>query len=134
MIPITNYYSKEYLKQDSIANIGTITYFKNFAYLSIQEGVHLGFIEMEKIQSLITYHFNKNPYAYMCNRNVSYSVNPISYRSLTNIDELKCIAIIKEFKCSHDIEVEKHFIKKPLEVFQTFEEASEWVNTMIIKK
>lgn len=120
---------KQDLKVHTLAGIGTVTFFENFVLLDIEEGQHLGYIEMEKIHSIVSYHFEKSPYAYVFNRNISYSVNPITYSTLNNINELTCIAMFKSGLKGFDAKVEAHFIKKPVKVFSTFEHTVNWVNT-----
>ncbi len=122
------YSLKEHLNVHSLAGIGTVTFFENFVLLDIEEGVHLGYIEMEKIHSIVSYHFEKSPYAYISNRNISYSMNPITYSTLNNIKELKCIAMFKNDIKGFDAKVEAHFLNKPIKVFSSFEHAANWVN------
>jgi len=130
MIPKINYSDPNSRKSDYLKNIGTITYYNNFAFIDIEEGTHIGFIEMEKIDSLVSHHFKNRSYSYLCNRNISYSVNPMTYSTLSKIDKLKSIAILREVTNSHDLEVEKHFFNKPFEIFNTFESASEWIDNL----
>lgn len=131
MIPQIDYSPTGLPKTDFLKGIGSITYYKKFAYIKIDEGAHLGFIEMEKIHSLTSYHYKDQSYAYMCNRTVSYSVDPIAYTILNNMDRLQGIAIIKNSSSAHDLQVERHFVKKPFEVFTTFEKGVDWIDSII---
>ncbi len=114
-----------------IVDIGQIVFFDKFVLLDLNEGTHFGFNEILKIHSIVSDYYTDRSYAYIFNRDVSYSVNPIAYDTLNANAQLKCIAIVKQFSNSHDIEVEKHFIKKPFEVHTYFGEAVEWVNLFV---
>lgn len=126
-----NYSVKHQLQSSTLANIGTLTFFKKFVFVEINEGAHLGFIEMEKIHSIASYHFADAPYAYVCNRNTSYSINPIAYSTLNNIEQLKGMAIIKHISKGFDLGIEKHFLNKPFEVFNDVMDASDWIDSLI---
>lgn len=111
-----------------LIDIGTLFFFKKFIYLQIKEGTHLGLNEMEKIQSLASYHYQNKSFGLMCDKNVSYSVNPVAYSCINANDKVKCIVMLKDNTRGFDLGVEKHFIKKPVEVFQCFDEATYWID------
>jgi len=115
----------------TVIEIGSLLFLKKFVILDIEEGAHLGIKQVKEIQIIVSQYYKEQPYGYLLNKDISYSVNPIAYNSLNSIDELKSIAIVKKYSSSHDIEVEKHFIKKPFEVFATFEEASDWLISIV---
>jgi len=115
----------------SVMDIGTLIFFKKFALMKVKEGVHLGIDEIQKLEIILSQYYKDKPYGYICDKANSYSVNPIGYRALNNISQLKCFAVIKEYSNSYDIQVEKHFIKKPFHVFRTFEEAVRWIESFI---
>lgn len=114
-----------------VIDIGNLIFFQKFVLLEINEGAHLGMSEVSKIKTIVAKYYQDRPYGYLCNKETSYSVNPIAYNSLNTIEQLKCIAIIKQYSGSYEIEVERHFIKKPFEIFNTFDEASEWLNSFV---
>lgn len=130
MIPKTKTYDKAF-ESKTVIEIGNLIFFKKFVLLDINEGAHLGINEVQRIRILASQYYEGKAYGYLCNRETSYSVNPIAYNSLNTIEELKCIAIVKQYSNGYDIEVERHFIKKPFEVFATFEEASSWLNSLV---
>ena len=115
----------------TVIEIGNLVFFKKFVLLQINEGAHLGVEQVNKIRIIVSQYYQDRPYGYLCNKETSYSVNPIAYNSLNTIEQLKCIATIKQYSSGYDIEVERHFIKKPFEVFSTFEKASEWLNSLV---
>lgn len=115
----------------SLKGIGQLLFFKEFVLLNIIEGAHLGLQEIQDIQIVVSSYFKNSSFGYVCNRETSYSVDPVAYTVLNRVPNLKCIAVLKKFSGSHDIEVERHFIKKPFEVFPSLDEATAWLNTLV---
>lgn len=121
----------QHFEAKSIMDIGTLIFFKKFALMNVKEGAHLGLDQIQKLEILLTQYYEDRPYGYICNKENSYSVNPIGYRALNKMTQLKCFAVIKDFANTHALQVERHFIKKPFKVFNTFEEAVDWINDLI---
>ena len=115
----------------TIIDIGHLIFFKKFVLLNINEGKHLGLKEMQEVSIIVSEFFQERPFAYICNKTKSYSVNPLAYNRLNIKDNIKCIGVIKKNTEGFDLGVEKHFIDKPFKVCKTIDEASDWVDTFI---
>ena len=130
MIPkIKNHFQG--FESKTIIDIGNLMFFKKFVLLDIKEGKHLGLKEMQEISLIVSEYYQDQPFAYICSKTNSYSVNPLAYKRLNMKEAIKCIAVIKKNTEGFDLGVEKHFIKKPFEVFTTIDEASDWIDTFI---
>jgi hypothetical protein len=79
-----------------------------------------------------TYYKNKR-FVYITHRLNSYAVNPAVYRETSKIKNLAGFCVVsKDFKAKRNAEIEKLFLNKPFEIFDTIEEATSWAKQVIV--
>ena len=78
-----------------------------------------------------TYYKNKN-FVYISNRLNSYAVNPAIYIETSKVENLVGFAVVsKDYKAKSNAEIEKLFLKKPFEIFNTLDQAVNWAQSIL---
>ncbi len=107
--------------------IANIYFYKRMVVVEAHEGVTLSF----KTGFATLLHGLRiggfKPFIYIANRINSYSVSPMDYKYLNKIKPLRGIAIVSDTESArNNAELEKNFCSKPLEIFETLEQAHAW--------
>lgn len=101
----------------------------------ISEGVSIEKDISRKIISIAKKHFPLKPFGYITHRIHSYSVNPIVYLEVAEIENLVGFAIVSENSSKlENSSFEKFFIKKPTKAFNSLEKAILWIKELIETK
>ena len=78
-----------------------------------------------------TYYRNKS-FVYITHRLHSYAVDPAVYRETSKISNLAGFCVVSsDYKAKRNAEIEKLFLNKPFEIFDSIEEATSWANQVI---
>jgi hypothetical protein len=101
--------------------------FENYLINQIKEGEKVVVAHAQNLRAMIDKHFKDRKMVYIANRVKSYSVNPLAYFKVAEIDILKaiCIGIDSNMK-RHTALYEKQFSAKPFEIFSNMNEAIFW--------
>ncbi len=104
----------------------------NYIIMVMNEGIIVNFKINKKLTDLAKMMFKDRPFGYITNRENSYSVDPNVYIETSKIENLVGLAIVSKEKI-HLItgQVEKIFLKKPMEVFENLEDAISWVKSLM---
>ncbi len=113
-------------------DFGEINVFRNFVIAIMKEGTT---VRPEHNDDLVevanTYFFNR-PFGYITYRKNSYAVDPMVYLKTSEIKNLVAFAVVADDEQKlRNAEIEKLFLKKPLEIFSNLDEAKDWVNNLI---
>ncbi|EID75364.1 hypothetical protein [Imtechella halotolerans] len=120
-----------YLKE-VLLDFGKIHIYNNFMLAEINEEIVLDMEKCAQIVNISEIYFRHKNFAYITLRRNSYSVDPIIYLEVSHIKNLKAFAIVSSKETDYyNIKIEKHFLQKPLEIFQTVPEAIAWVETIL---
>lgn len=100
----------------------------------MNEGVHVIPEFNEELIKLANSYFADKEFVYITHRKHSYSVDPRIYTETSKIPNLAGFAVVsdKEIPMS-TAQVEKIFLNKPMQVFDTVEQAVKWVEIVIRK-
>jgi len=120
-------------KQTSITYpFGDVVLHDNYLVSVINEGETVTKDHNEELVKLSITQYNERPFGYITHRKYSYSVDPHTYIETSKIDNLVAFAIVSNEHISiANAEVEKLFLKKPVQVFNTIEQAEIWVESLI---
>lgn len=113
---------------------GKITFTEKCLIAELNEGILFDIENNRQLLQIGIDHFEDKPYGYISNRKYSYAVNPMIYLESANSSNLKAIAVVtKDPLCNQNIKLEKQFYreKNSFEVFETLEEAINWVNSKV---
>ena len=106
--------------------------FDDFIVKQIKEGEHVDERHFDELKLLIETHFKNKPLVYISNRIHSYSISPLVYNKLSELDNILGIAIIaSNTLIDKNAKFEKNFCSKPFEIFSNLSEACVWVNELI---
>lgn len=105
--------------------------YSNYMVVVMKEGIT---ISPDRNRILIniaeTYFLNKK-FVYITHRIHSYAVDPAIYIETSKIQNLIGFAVVsKDFKAKSNADIERLFLKKPFEVFNTLEEAVSWAESI----
>lgn len=106
--------------------------FDDFLVNQINEGVTITKEHTKVLAEIITTHFENRPMVYISNRIMSYAVDPLTYIDTASIENLKAIAIITNIDTfKKNAMYERHFYKKPFEIFETLTQAVSWAGHIL---
>ncbi|MCM8570206.1 hypothetical protein NE848_12505 [Gramella jeungdoensis] len=116
-------------------DFGQVTIHENILIAKLNEGVLFDVENNKKLLALGKQFFRDKNYGYISHRVNSYAVDPMVYFESANTQNLKAIAVVSENEMTrrNADQVERKFYKgsNSFEVFQTLEEAVQWIKTKI---
>jgi len=118
-------------------DIGKFKFYPNFVVSEFAEGVHVTKENaMRPIEISKQLYSNKIPIVYISHRLHSYSMDPIAYAEVVSMfPNFRGFAIVSQNKYRRMLaNLEKLFIKKPIEVFYTLEDAFIWGEELLKKE
>jgi len=122
-----NFPDEETLNHILKTDIANIYFYEHIVVVEAHEGVTLSYKTSFEILTKGLKYIGRKPFIYIANRINSYSVNPNDFKYLVNIPTLKGIAIASKKESGRkNAELEKAFSKKPMEIFESIEDAYQW--------
>lgn len=116
-------------------NIGSFYYYENYMVAEIVEGIAFAFENATEMLKLTkTYYGNSTPFVYITNRKNSYSFNPTAhFKTAKMFPNLKGYAVVSYDAINRDIaEMERSFLNAPMRIFDSLDEAIDWVEKLIV--
>lgn len=109
--------------------LGNVHLFKNYIITEFDEGADITFKSFSDLATLLKIHFRDEPFGFIANRVNSYALNineaELYHKTFPN---LKAYAVVAYKPMTHHIfEIENHFFKFNRKVFNTIEDAINWV-------
>ncbi len=115
--------------------VSEVFIFDDFLINQIKEGAIIKSHHNDELKTLIHKHFNDRNIAYISNRVMSYSVDPMTYKETEQIPNLVAMAIIPKTKAMRNsAKYERQFYKKPYQIFDNLSAAIIWVHNIIALK
>ncbi len=106
--------------------------YDNYMVAIMNEGVTITPEHNEILLNIVDTYYNNKKFVYITHRLNSYSVDPAIYFETSKIKNLAGFAVVsKDFKAKSNAEIERLFLNKPFEVFNTLEEAVSWTKTLL---
>ena len=116
-------------------DFGSAYVHENILIAKLDEGILFDVESNQNLLDLGAEIFHGKNYGYISHRVNSYAVDPMVYFESANVSNLKAIAVVSDNEITrrNADEVEKKFYKDNncFGVFQTLEEAVEWIKTKI---
>jgi len=110
----------------------TVSIYENYLIVVINEGIHVTPEYNEILEAIVVKYFRKTPFVYLTWRKNSYSVDPAIYKKTLQINNLVGFGIIvNAIGSSAKAQIEKAFISIPFQIFETKEEAEDWVQNLL---
>ena len=98
---------------------------------TINDGVDVTLEKSSEIIEVAINHFKSDPFVYIANRKNSYSVDRIIYKYNSELKNLKGFAIVIDNLYDNTVEIEKIFSHKPIDTFESLDEALAWSRRII---
>jgi hypothetical protein len=106
--------------------------FENYLINQIKEGEIVTVDHAQVLKAMINKHFSNRKMIYIGNRVHSYSVNPLVYLKVAEIDNLLGIGIVANSEIKQSTaNYEKQFSAKPFKIFANMNEAIVWATEQI---
>ena len=103
-----------------------------YVVVIINEGVTIMPKHNNVLINVVETYFHKKEFVYISHRVNSYAVDTSTYLETSKIMNLKGFAVVsKDFKAKSNVEVEKLFLAKPFETFDSLEEAVVWAKAIL---
>jgi hypothetical protein len=115
--------------------VGTFYFYENFMVSEAKENVAVSFESAQEMLALAKMHFGKlTPFVYISNRINSYSFNPTAhFKTTAMFPNLKGYAVVVYDKMNREIaEMEQSFFTIPANIFNSLENAINWVEKLIL--
>lgn len=110
----------------------TIHIYDNYMVVVMNEGVNITPSHNETLLNIVDTYYSKKKFVYITHRLNSYSVDPAIYFETSKIANLAGFVVVsKDYKAKSNAEIEKLFLNKPFEVFNTLDEAFSWANSIL---
>jgi vacuolar-type H+-ATPase subunit D/Vma8 len=121
------------IKQTSFTYpFGEVVVYDNYLISVINEGETVTPEYNRELARLAESVYEGRCFGYITHRKHSYSVDPKTYIETSKIENLVAFAVVtNEPVTISNTEVEKLFLRKPVEVFDTIEQAVTWIESLI---
>ena len=118
--------------QTIVFPFGTVLLYENYLVSEINEGETVTIEHNLELVKLSESFYSDRPFGYITNRINSYAVDPKTYIETSKIENLVGFAVVaQEELMMSNTQIEKLFLKKPVEVFRNLENATVWIESII---
>ena len=120
------------MKKSLKFDFGQVTVHTNYLLVVVNAGEHLTPAHNTILVNLVDDYFVDKSFVYLTHRKHSYSVDPAIYLETSKIENLAGFGVIAEVPVSKgNAEIEKLFLNKPFEIFNTLEDAVLWAKKIL---
>ncbi len=108
--------------------------YEDYVITVMKEGIIVTPEFITQMSFIAEKHFKNKVFVYISHRVNSYALNPTLYFEVNKLDNLIALAIVsKDPKQWNQSKIERTFVDRDLEQFDTLEEALEWKDKIIKK-
>ncbi|MEY8849327.1 hypothetical protein AB9K26_10950 [Psychroserpens sp. XS_ASV72] len=105
----------------------TMHIYDNYMIVVINEGVTVTPKHNDVLLNVADTYYKNKDFVYITHRINSYAVDPAVYRETSKINNLAGFCVVSsDYKAKRNAEIEKLFLNKPFEIFNTIEDATAW--------
>ncbi|MEM5564377.1 hypothetical protein WNY78_04660 [Psychroserpens sp. AS72] len=106
--------------------------YDNFMVVNINTGVNITSSHNNALTTIANSYFKNKQFVYITHRINSYSIDPAIYKEVSKIDNLAGFSVVsKNFMAKSTAQIEKLFLDKPFEIFDTLPEAIDWAQNLL---
>lgn len=104
-----------------------------YTVVSVNEGVHIDFTEIEEISTVLQNHYHDKPFGLIANRINRYSTNPLAVKQFFSNEHIVAGAIVgSQLTTRLNAEIEIDIIDgAPVAFFTELDQARIWVKTTV---
>lgn len=113
-------------------DFGKVKILNDIVIAEMKEGITFDIDYNAKFLKFCKDHFKGKTYGYISNRIHSYSVNPTVYIETAKNSNIRAIAVVSSDPINKgNADIEKQFFEYPFEVFNTLDQAIQWMNNTL---
>ena len=106
--------------------------YENYMIVVINDGETITPEHNNVLLEVVNNYYKDRPFVYITHRKNSYAVDPAIYKDTSKIANLAGFCVVSsDYKAKRNAEIEKLFLNKPFEIFDSIEEATEWASQVI---
>lgn len=110
----------------------TMHIYSTYMVVIMNEGVTIKPGHNQILLNVVDTYYKNKSFIYITHRINSYAVDPAIYLETSKIKNLAGFAVVsKDYKAKSNAEIEKLFLNKPFEIFNTLEDAISWAKSLI---
>lgn len=110
----------------------TMHIYDNYMIVVINEGVTVTPEHNTVLLNVVDTYYKSTSFVYITHRLNSYAVDPAIYSETSKIKNLAGFCVVSsDYKAKRNAEIEKLFLSKPFEIFDTIDEATTWASTIL---
>ena len=115
--------------------VGAFYFYENFMVSEVKDGVAFTYDNAQEMLELAKMYYGKlTPFVYISNRINSYSFNPTAhFKTTAMFPNLKGYAVVVYDNMNKEIaQMEQSYFSTPVNIFNTLEDAINWVEKLIL--
>lgn len=106
--------------------------YENYMVVTVNSGVTITVSHNKILADIANTYFNNKQFIYITHRVNSYSVDIAVYKEVAKINNLAGFSVVsKNFMAKSTAQIEKLFLDKPFEIFDTLPEAITWAQNIL---
>ncbi len=106
--------------------------YDNYMIVEMNEGITVTPKHNQVLINIVDTYYKNKRFVYLTHRVHSYAVDPAIYIETSKINNLAGFAVISnDYKAKSNVEIEKLFLNKPFEIFNTLEEGIAWTKEIL---
>lgn len=106
--------------------------YNQYMIVTINAGVTVGVHHNGTLTNIAETYYKNKPFVYITHRINSYAVDPAIYKETSKIKNLVGFCVVsKNYLAKSTAQIEKLFLDKPFEIFDTLEEAIDWSKSVV---
>ena len=100
--------------------------------VTVNTGENISMTYHDALVEVANRYFKNKPFVYITHRVNSYSVDPSVYAETSKIKNLVGFCVVsRNFMAKSTAKIEKLFLNKPFEIFDSLDEAETWAKSVI---
>jgi hypothetical protein len=114
-------------------DFGEFLIYGNYVMGIINKGVVFDKKKYEILLEIFRGHFKDRPFGYISNRIHSYTIDPMMYKNVSNLDDLFAIAVVSNNSISveRSYKIEQFFYKGHFRHYDNLNDAHKWLSPLL---
>ena len=116
------------LERQTDLDFASIEFFDDHVVCTVRENVTIDIDKVVRLHQLYRKHYGEKKYGYIFDRTADSTIDPISYMKCPYYPDVTAFAMVApDISTKNAIKFEEKFSQKKLHIFETVEEAKDWL-------